>query len=201
MSANSLTARNIRTYLAGTGASGALVAAAVVAFLTVGALFAFDGMPGDPAPSEGGSVFVGQGAPAAAATAVAGAPGAVAAAPAPLPPAAADALLAAAGPDGGLPPGAPAGPGAPTTEGGTTLVPTAEPGDAPPAPTSTSQGPVGGLVEGVGQATGDPGLGQATKPITDPVDQALDQTGVGDTVDQAVGGVNDTLGGALGGGQ
>ncbi len=199
MSANSLTARNIRTYLAGTGASGALVAAAVVAFLTVGALFAFDGMPGDPAPSEEGSVFVGQSAPGAAATAVADAPGAVADAPAPLPPAAVDALFAAAGPDGGLPPGAPAGPGAPTTDGGTILG--TGTGDAPAAPTPTSQGTVGGLVDGVGQATGNPDLGEATKPITDPVGQVLDQTGVGGTVDQAVGGVNGTIDGALGGGQ
>ena len=201
MSANSLTARNIRTYLAGTGASGALVAAAVVAFLTVGALFAFDGMPGDAPPSEEGSVFVGQGAPGAAASAVAGAPGAVADAPAPLPQAAVDALLAAAGPDGGLPAGAPAGPGAPTTDGGTILGPGTGTGSAPAAPTPTSQGTTGGLVDGVGQSTGNPGLGQATKPITDPVDQVLDQTGVGGTVDQAVGGVNDTIGGALGGGQ
>ena len=87
MSANSLTARNIRTLLAGTGASGALVAAAVVAFLTIGALLAFEGMPGDSGSPAEDSVFVGPSAPASAAAAVAPAAGAVAASPAPLPPA------------------------------------------------------------------------------------------------------------------
>jgi hypothetical protein len=195
-----LSARNIRSYLAGTGASGALVAATVVALLTVGALFAFEGMPGDSAPAEEDSVFVGSaGAPGAAATAVAGAPGAVAATPAPLPPAAVDALLVAAGPDGGLPAGAPTGPGAPTIDGGTLPVPAAP--TTAPAPTPTSSpGTVGNIVNGVGQATGNPGLGQATQPVTDPVDQTLDQTGVGGTVDQTLEGVNNTVGGLLGGG-
>jgi hypothetical protein len=190
-------ARNIRSYIAGTGASGALVAATVVALLTVGALFAFEGMPGDSAPAEGDSVFVGSaGAPGAAATAVAGAPGAVADTPAPLPPAAVDALLVAAGPDGGLPAGAPAGPGSPTTDGGTLPAPGA-PGTAPTPTTSptSSPGTVGNLVNGVGQATGNPGLGQATQPVTGPVGQTRDQTGVGGTVDQTVEGVGGLLGG------
>jgi hypothetical protein len=199
MTAQSLSARNIRSYLAGTGASGALVAAAVVAFLTVGALFAFEGMPGDEAPSQEDSVFVGSGAPGAAAAAVAGASGAVAATPAPLPPAALDALLAATGPDGALPPGAPAGPGAPTTDGGVVVVPgTGTP--TAPAPTTTSPGTVGSIVEGVDQATGNNGLGEATQPLTDPVDEALDDTGLGDTVDGTLGGVNNTVNGLLGGG-
>jgi hypothetical protein len=33
---------NLRAYLAGTGATGALIAGAVVAFLSIGAIVAFD---------------------------------------------------------------------------------------------------------------------------------------------------------------
>ena len=203
MTAHSISARNIRSYLAGTGASGALVAASVVAFLTVGALFAVDGMPGDSPTSQGDSVFVGPAAPGAAAADVGAAPGAVAATPSSLPPSAVAALLAAAGPDGGLPAGAPQGPGAPTTDDGTTLIPgTTAPGTPAPAPTSAgtpSSGTLGDIVDNVGNSTGNSGLGQATGPVTGPVDQALDQTGVGDTVDQTLGGVNDATGGLLGG--
>jgi hypothetical protein len=199
MTANSLTARSIRTFLAGTGASGALVAAAVVAFLTIGALFAFEGLPGGSEPAEEDSVFVGAGAPGAAADAVGGAGDAIADDPVSLPPAAVAALRAAGGAGGaggaGLPPGAPApgspaAPGTPTAPGATPAAP------APTAgPTSTPQGSVGEVVEGVDQATGDNGLDDATSPITAPIDQTLDQSGVGGAVDQTIDGVNNTLGG------
>jgi hypothetical protein len=203
MTAHSISARNVRAYLAGTGATGALVAGAIVAFLGVAALFAFNGLPGDSGPSEDDSLFVGAGggAPAAAATAVGAAPGAVAATPAPIPPAATAAILADIGPGGGGP-GGPGLPGDPGTVGTPTGLPAG--GGSPLAPAPTS--PVGGLVDGVDQTTNDlglgGGLGPGTQPLTDPVDQTLQQNppGVSDTADQVGQGATGTVNGVLGGG-
>lgn len=197
MTAHSISTRNVRTYLAGTGATGALIVGAIVAFLSVAALFAVNGLPGDSAPAEDESLFVGAaGAPVAAATAVAAAPDAVAADAAPLPPAALAAL--AAGPGGGAPPGAPED-FVPPVGGGSPPVPS---GGGGPVTTASAPGPIGGLVDGVDQATGNPGLGPATKPITDPIDQTLQQNlpGVSDAVDQIGQGATDTANGILGGG-
>jgi hypothetical protein len=201
MTALTTSARNVRAYLAGTGATGALVAGAIVAFLGVATLFAFNGLPGDSGPSEDDSLFVGAGggAPAAAATAVAAAPGAVAATPAPIPPAATAAILADIGPAGGDA----AGPGLPgdlDSVGSLTGLPAG--GGSPPAPSPS--GPAGGLVGGVDQATNGlgGGLGPATEPLTDPVDQTLQQNlpGAGDTANQVGQDATGTVNGVLGGG-
>lgn len=189
MTAHSISARSVRTYLAGTGATGTLMAGAIVAFLSLATVFAFNGLPGDSPPAEEESLFVGAGgAPAAAATALGGAPGAVAAAPAPFPPAALAALVGV-GPGANLPPGA-GGPGGPTTGGSQVPIPTGPDG----APiTASNPGPVGGLADGVDQATGNLGLGPATEPPTDPIDQSLQQNPpvVSDAVGQLGQGVTD----------
>jgi hypothetical protein len=203
MTAHTTSARNVRAYLAGTGATGALVAGAIVAFLGVAALFAFNGLPGDSGPSEDDSLFVGAGggAPAAAATAVGAAPGAVAATPAPIPPAATAAILADIGP-AGSDAGGPGLPGDLDSVGTPTGLPAG--GGSPPAPAST--GPVGGLAGGVDQATNDlgvgGGLGPATEPLTDPLDQTLEQNlpGASGTANQIGQGATGTVNGVLGGG-
>ena len=202
MTAHSISARNLRAYLAGTGATGALVAGAIVAFLGIAALFAFNGLPGDSGPSEDGSLFVGAGggAPAAAATAVGAAPGAVAATPAPIPPAAAAAILADIGPGAGAV--GPGLPGDPDTAGTATGPPAG--GDSPLG--QSQNGPVGGLVGGIDQTTDNLGvggdLGSGTQPLTDPVDQTLQQNlpGVGDAANQVGQGATGTVNGVLGGG-
>jgi len=207
MSAHTVNAKTVRSYLAGGGATAALVAGAVVAFLSVAALFAFNGLPGDSGPADEDTLFVGPGgdAPVAAATAVAAAPGAVAADPAALSPAAVAALLAATAPDGSAPAGAPDDFVAPV-DGGQDAVAVAE--GAPPAqtPGTSTQAPIGGLVDDVDQTAGNLGidldLGQATKPITDPIDQTLQETvpGVGGAVDPLGKAVTETVNGVLGSG-
>jgi hypothetical protein len=185
--------RTLRAYLAGTGATGALIAAAVVAFLTLAALVAFNGLPGGEESDEE-SLFVGPGGGAAqaAATALAAAPGAVAAVPAPVGPGAAGGPLVAGGgpgggPGGGGPGGGPGSPTAPTPPGvgGTTT------GAAPAGGT----GPVGGLVDQIDETTGgaglDLGLGETTDPITGPIDQTLEENLPG--ADDAVGDITGNL--------
>lgn len=74
-----IAARTERTYLAGLGASGALIAAATVAALFLAALVAFNGWPGSESgnSSEVRTAEVGPAASQAASTALAAAPGAV----------------------------------------------------------------------------------------------------------------------------
>lgn len=189
---------NLRAYLAGTGATGALIAGALVAFLTVGALVAFNGFPlgGDDAD---GSVSLadqpGGQAPESAAAALGATPGAVAATPA------GGTVLAAILPGGiGIGPGGPiggTGPGGGT--GG---------GDNPTTPVDPGggSGVVGGAVEDVDGSTGGlglPPLGPATSGVTDQADQALNNTldNVGGAVGQPNLGndVNDTVNGVTGG--
>ena len=194
MTAHSITVRNARSYLAGTGATAALVVGAIIAFLSIGALVAFNGFPGG---SETGGDSLEVGAPAAAAAAVGGAPRAVAAVPAPLPPAARAALVAA-GRGGPEPPGVSVTILTPPTAGETPGVPTTTGTGVAPSATATATtttGPVGGLADDVG-------VGPAANPVTDPVDQTLDQTapGVGDSIDQIGQGISDTVGGQLNGG-
>jgi len=186
---------NLREYVAGTGATGALIAGAVIAFLSVGALVAFDGLPlgGDDAD---GSLSLtdqaGSEAPEAAAIALGATPDAVAATPA------GGTVVAAILPGGvrvgpGFVPGAGSGTG--TGTGG---------GENPTTPTTPgsggSTGAVSGLVDDVDETTsglGLPSLGDTTRPLTDEVDQALNDTlnNVGGAVGQPNLGndVSDTL--------
>ena len=73
----------IRSYLAGTGASGSLLLAALVAFVSVTAFVAFEGVPIGSGADDAETVSIdGPGSAAATAVAAAGPPAAVAAAPA-----------------------------------------------------------------------------------------------------------------------
>jgi hypothetical protein len=175
---------SVRSFLAGTGASGSLLLAGLVALVSVTAFVGFDAVPFGSGDAGSGTVSLersqgaGAAAASAAAAAVAGAPAAVAAAPA-APPAApgapAPAVAAAGGTGGGTAPGgAPPITGAPGGGGGTQT-------DIPPAPTPTAAAPtnpVDDLVTGVDDtvetATGiNPNLGGTTKPVTGLVDQTI----------------------------
>lgn len=194
---------NLRTYLAGTGATGALIAGAIVAFLSVGAIVAFDGFPLGGDDAEGSLSLAeqpGGEAPEAAAAALAATPGAVADSPA------GGTVIAAILPGGiAIGPGGPIGPGGNTTTGTGTGG-----GDNPNTPTTPGTpggGPVSGLVEDVDETTsglGLPGLGPATKPLTDAVDNtvgntlnqvggALGQPNLGDDVNNTVRGLTNGL--------
>jgi hypothetical protein len=182
--------QRLRTYITGLGSSGALLAAAIVAFLAVGALVAIDGMPGSSADATDRSILVDTDAPeAAAAAAILGA-----APPAARPDRAA--AEAAAGPGGSGPGGAAGSFSGSGSEGnagsgsgdGTGIVPGDSgagpaPGPAPGAGPSPAPGGgpastgdlVGEVDRAVGGATGlDLGLGEKTKPITDSVDKAVE---------------------------
>jgi hypothetical protein len=192
-----------KAYLAGTGATSALVAAAVVSFFALAGLFSVNGFPGGLSSSEGDTVLVAprSDAPEAAADAAAAAPGAVAAIPADRVVGGAGvggAGVAGAGGSGGALGGATAPGGGATPDAGTApdaTVPTVSSPSAPaPAPatgTSTQQGPVSDTVSGVeGTTEGATGvdvpLSETTQPLTDQLDQTIQDT-------------NDTVGGLLGG--
>ena len=159
---------DVRAYLAGTGATGALIAGAVIAFLTVGALVAFDDalLGGDDATGSAALADLPGGtAPETAAAALAATPGGVAGRPA------GGVVLAAAVPGGegaaGSPPGSDtagsAGPAGPGTGG----------------PTPTDNGPLSGAVQSVDDTTGPigvPPVSPATGPITDQVDDSVRDT-------------------------
>jgi hypothetical protein len=192
-----------KAYLAGTGATSALVAAAVVSFFALAGLFSVNGFPGGLSSSEGDTVLVAprSDAPEAAADAAAAAPGAVAAIPADrvVGGAGGDGVgVAGAGESGGALGGATTPGGGATPDAGTApdaTVPTVSSPSAPaPAPatgTSTQQGPVSDTVSGVeGTTEGATGvdvpLSETTQPLTDQLDQTIQDT-------------NDTVGGLLGG--
>jgi hypothetical protein len=192
-----------KAYLAGTGATSALVAAAVVSFFALAGLFSVNGFPGGLSSSEGDTVLVAprSDAPEAAADAAAAAPGAVAAIPADRVVGGAGvggAGVAGAGESGGALGGATAPGGGATPDAGTApdaTVPTASSPSAPaPTPasgTSTQQGPLSDTVSGVeGTTEGATGvdvpLSETTQPLTDQLDQTIQDT-------------NDTVGGLLGG--
>ena len=185
---------NFRAYLAGTGATGALVAGALVAFLSVAAFVSFKGLPiGGSGSSSNTVVLSGGGAPAAAAVAAAPATAAVAATPAAAP---TGAGLAAAG--GALAPNATTPgiqPQPPTTgDNGGGLGPGggggagSGPGTRPPPTQPTTPGALSGTVHNVDGAAGRLGihtnLGGLTDPIVKPVDDAVNQllNGVGGAV-------------------
>jgi hypothetical protein len=183
---------NLRAYLAGTGATGALIAGAVVAFLSIGAFVAFDGFPlgGDDAS---GSVSLadqpGGTAPETAAAALGGAPGGVAATPA------GGTVLAAS-----LPALSPTdtGPGGTGTLG-------LGPGETPSG-TGSGGGAVTDVVGAVDDSTG-LNLSDTTSGLTNTVDQTVNNTlnNVGGLVgspnlgDNVTNGVNNLTDNLLGG--
>ena len=159
---------NVRAYLAGTGATGALIAGAVIAFLTVGALVVFDDalLGGDDASGSAALADVpGGNAPETAAAALAAAPGGPAGSPA------GGTVLAATLPG--------AGAGAGAGGAGTTTAPGGPGGPGTPTPPGDSTGPLSGAVQTIDDATAPLGLPPAsstTGPITSQADDAIRNT-------------------------
>src|SRR4051812_37348456 len=129
---------HMRAYLLGTGATGALIAAAVIVFISLATYVAVNGMPFAGDGTGAGNSFVGvetSGTPVSAAAALRAAPGAVAARPVPGAPIGAGAAGAfargGAGPGGGAGGGFNAGGGGNLPGGG-------------PTPPGTTPGPGGG---------------------------------------------------------
>jgi hypothetical protein len=197
---------SLRTYLAGGGATAALVAAAVIVFVGVAAFVGFNGLPFGADDSPATTVNLSAGVPQAAATAAGPTARSVAATPATPSDAALAEILAA------LPPGAVAalfpgldpgpGPGGPNCPG---TVPPG--GGGEPVPTS---GAVGGVVDGVEGTAGDLGvdlpLGGLTDDLTAPIDKSVNDglNGVGGLLgdpalgDKVGGSLNETTNGLLG---
>jgi hypothetical protein len=207
MGAASASRANLRAYLAGSGATTALIAGLLILFLAAGAFVAFSGNPfgGDDASD---SVTIGNqtaGAPEAAALALTPGPDAVAAGPTALvggPGAAVDggAAFAAGVPGAGSPgsafpgtgPGGDGGTGGGGSSGGGTL------------------GNTVGAVDDIGNSLGlNLNLDQTTAPLTDRLDRTVTDTlnnvrdgngrGLGDSVNDTVGGVRDGVNRGLGG--
>ena len=190
--------------MAGTGVTAALVAAAVVAFASIAAYVAFEGMPFGGGDSPASTVSLQSGAPQAAALAAGATADAVAADPA-TPTAAALAEII-----GALPPGAtdgfgggpgPAGPtDTPGSGGGT------DPGPGPEPPVDTP-GPLQGTIGGLDDTAGGMGLDLPLSELTDPITKRVDDV-VGGTLNNVGNGlgagnlgdkVNGTVGGLTGG--
>lgn len=195
---------NTRAFLAGGGATTALIAAAVIAFLSVAALVAFNGLPIGGGGADAGSVQVGEvpatgaNAPELAAAALGDAPGAVAATPA-----ASTAIDPTQIPGFAGSGGAPGVPGAP----GTVLGGSGAPSVAGSG--SSGSGVLGGTVGGVEDTAGNLGLdlplNDATNELTGPLDQTLDDVGgaagnpnLGNQVGGAVDNVTNALPGPTG---
>ena len=156
---------NMRAYLAGTGATSALIGGALIVFLALAAFVAFNGLPLANEGNGEGSISLTErsisGAPESAAIAVAGASDAVAATP--------------------------AGP-VPTTVSqavdGTLLASNTVPGNfddtgvivIPADPSLGDDGPLGGVVGGIDDTTGSAGLDLPLGPATDPITQPVDRT-------------------------
>jgi hypothetical protein len=189
---------NVRAFLAGGGASTALIAATVVAFIAIGAYVGFNGLPFGGGGEDQAAVEIAapSGAPGAAAAALARTPRAVAARPA-----AATAVAA------------PGGPGAP----GAQVEPETTPGVAPGGGTvttspggTTQTGVLGGAVNDLENTAGDLGLdlplNEGTGPLTGQLDNTTNDTlnGVGGAIgspnlgDQATGDVNGVTGNLVG---
>jgi hypothetical protein len=166
---------NLRAFLAGSGASTALIAAAVVAFLSIATFVAFNGLPFGGGAENSGTVEVGStpaGAPEAAAAAAGAAPSAVAATPAAptaLPSPGGEVPGATGTPPGGFPiDGSPT----PTTPPGS--APGAGPG-APRVPTPAGSGILGGTVGSLEHNAGNLGLNVPLRDLTDPLTGPLDE--------------------------
>ena len=200
---------NARAFAAGTGVTFALIAAAVVAFASIAAFVAFEGMPFASGEAPESSVTI-SGAPRAAALAAVPAGQAVASKPATPSPAAAAELNAAL--PGATPSGAATDPGA-TVIGGRPFDPSEPPGPGPgtdpdpplPPPTPPAgTGPIQGVVNGVDDAMG-LGLGNATQGLTKRLDDAVvgalndtgSRLGAGNLGDKLNGAVNGRRGGLL----
>jgi hypothetical protein len=216
-------ATHLRAYLAGTGATGALIAGAVVVFLSLATYVAFNGIPFGGNGSNSGTSVVGvqtNGTPAGAAAALGAAPGAVAAAPVPGAPVGAGGagLVAlgggagAPGSGGGFLPGGGPGPSGSTPPG--TTPPGGGPGPEPaPGPCTTcgSPGIVGNTINQVGNATGTdvPGpVGHVAGTVDDAVTGTVNDVGgkvgrpgLGDTVNDKVNGTVDDVVGKVPGGK
>ena len=155
---------NLREYLASTGATGALIAGAVVAFLSAGALVAFNGSPLGGEDADGSVSLADQpggNAPERAAAALRAAPGAVAKQPF------GGSVLASV-----LPGGAGGSGSGGSGEGGST--------DGGPLDPLGGAGGVSGAVDGIDQTTdgtGLPALGDTAGPVAGPVDDATNGVG------------------------
>ena len=185
--------RNLRTYLAGLGSGGAMLGAALAAFIALGAIVGFNGLPSSSADSNSKAILVQSNAPEIAAANSVGPAAAPAAAAAP---GAAAAVAAGAGnagntnggttnggPDSGdtgtedLPPDVsgvpgPEGNGNPPDNGGG-----GETVDPPPTPTGDT-GDVGSVVNDVDNAVEDTtgldlDLGGKTSGVTGAVDDVV----------------------------
>ena len=167
---------NLRAYLAGGGATAALVAAAVVVFLGVAAFVGFNGLPFGADDSPEAAVNLAAGVPAAAATAAAPTADAVAADPA-TPSAAAVAEILAALPPGAVPniPGITSS--TPGFDGGGSNLP----GGETPIPGTPAPGTLGNAVAGLEDTAGNLGLDLPLGDLTDGLTGPLDKT-VKDTV-------------------
>jgi hypothetical protein len=190
---------HLRAYLAGTGATGALIGGAIVVFLSLAAFVTFKGMPFGASGDNQGSTYLGSnagssavGAPRAAAAALRAGPGAVAAA------AASGASGGGAGGASDAPPAGFAPPGGsidPTDPSSPITSPTSP---TPPTVSSDTDRAVTGTVQALGQATGTDLPGQtsgATRQLDDEVNGALD--GVGGAVGNPR--LGDDVGGAVNG--
>jgi hypothetical protein len=214
---------HLRAYLAGTGATGALVAGAVIVFLSLATFVAFKGIPFGGSGDNSGNSYLGVeagGTPAAAAAALGAAPGAVAAVPVPGAPIGAGLTGAGgAGGAGGFNAGGSIGSGdggsGGTLPGDGTIPPGEDPGGVPccdptPAP---SPGIVGNTVDQVDNTAGTDLSGGPVGDVAGTVDDtvtgtgndvggAVGQPGLGDKVTGTVNDtVNDVVGGLPGGGK
>ncbi len=198
---------NVRAYLAGGGATAALIAAAVVVFLGVAAFVGFKGMPFGADDTPGAPVNLAAGVPEAAATAAAPTADAVAADPA-TPSAAAIAEILAA-----LPPGAtfPIPGISPTTPGFDGDGPNGPGVDTPGIPgVPAAPGTLGNTIDGIENTAGNLGLdlplGDLTDGLTGPLDKTVNDAvnGVGGLLgdpklgDKVTGSLNETTNGLLG---
>src|SRR5215218_1986952 len=206
-------ATHLRAYLAGTGATGSLIAGAVIVFLSLATYVAFNGIPFAGNGGSSGDSYVGiqtGGTPAGAAAALAAAPGAVAAAPVP------GAPIGAGGPSATLTAGGGAG-GFLTGGGGGSTLPgdgTTPPGSIPPGtdptdpcdtctPVPDSDGIVGNTINQIDGVTDQNLSGGPVGNVADTVDDTVTGTvnDVGDKIgqpglgDKVTGDVNDTVDG------
>lgn len=189
---------NIRAYLAGTGATAALVAGALVVFLSLAAFVGFKGLPFGGS-SERGDLYLGSNAgaaPEAAAAALGAAPGAVAAAPVPGAPVGVAVLVAGGGttavftgPNGPSFPHGPNGPGGPDNPPG----PCADCPVPPPPPGPTvnpdAKRALTGTVQNLDETTGELGLDTNLSGATGGLTRSLD-----DTLGHTLNGVGGLLG-------
>jgi hypothetical protein len=193
---------HLRAYLAGTGATGSLIAGAMVVFLSLAALVAFRGLPFASSGGDFGSAYVGAskaGPPDAAARTLAAAPRNVASTPVPGAPAGA-AGLPAPGSGGGATAGASVStPAGATTDTSVGATPPATTGTQTPLDT-TGGGPITNTVHQVDPSgTTDPVTQQLDNTVTDTLNNAGGAVGapsLGDSVNDTL---NNTTGGLLGG--